>query len=306
MVSQETQGIEVVENRHENGPVNYINAVRCILESQSPLAAFRVIYSMARQTIPSTLFKYYSLTNSQSHNDEQLNERKFATLQSKRVFASFSSDMNDPFDGRGYFYRAEPINAVFSQSNPGFDFGSIDFASHSKITSFTACGYQSMPMWAHYANNHHGFCVSYEMNESNAILKSFMWPIQYSDVRIDVTRTLCELLPGVVDSLDNDSACWNSGKLEKVLEVSSIPLLLENIKHSFWAYEQEYRFAIAASKLPDSYAMAEPKEICIGINCSEPHEKRLISIGKELGIPVRKMVFDPLSPTYSLAISNPV
>lgn len=40
-----------------------------------------------------------------------------------------------------------------------------DFTSFVRGTCFTLNGVQSMPMWAHYANNHKGFCVSYNVKE---------------------------------------------------------------------------------------------------------------------------------------------
>ena len=145
------------------------------------------------------------------------------------------------------------------------------------------------------------------MNEINISLGSFMWPVQYFENRIDVTGMFCEPLPGILNSLICDGGAKLSETSKARLEVLSfIPLLLENIKNSFWSYEQEYRYSIAASKLPDGYAPAKPKEICIGINCNKQHEERLIAIGAELGIPVRKMKFEPLSPSYSLAIGAPL
>ena len=44
-----------------------------------------------------------------------------------------------------------------------------------------------MPMWAHYANNHMGFCVSYD-TQKNLTLKSNTFPIQYTEERLDITQ----------------------------------------------------------------------------------------------------------------------
>lgn len=46
-----------------------------------------------------------------------------------------------------------------------------------------------MPMWAHYANNHAGFCVSYDMKE-NKQLSGCTFPVQYTNQRIDITSLM--------------------------------------------------------------------------------------------------------------------
>ena len=46
--------------------------------------------------------------------------------------------------------------------------------------------------------------------------------------------------------------------------------------------------------------MAKPKEIYIGLNCSESNIEKLIKIGKTLKIPVYKMFFDELSESFDL------
>jgi hypothetical protein len=48
-----------------------------------------------------------------------------------------------------------------------------------------------MPMWAHYSNNHKGYCIAYDMNDNyNMSLKSCMLPVQYVNKRIDITEVM--------------------------------------------------------------------------------------------------------------------
>ena len=65
---------------------------------------FKSIFQVTRLHIPDTLFKYYSLTD-----DQDSNARKIQTLQDQQVFNGLCKDMNDPYDGKAYFYRHEAI-----------------------------------------------------------------------------------------------------------------------------------------------------------------------------------------------------
>ena len=52
-----------------------------------------------------------------------------------------------------------------------------DFCNFVRMACFTRNEVQSMLMWAHYDNNHKGFCVAYNVKDS-LDLRSNLFPVQ--------------------------------------------------------------------------------------------------------------------------------
>lgn len=96
-------------------------------------------------------------------------------------------------------------------------------ADHLRHTTGVACfseSCNSLLMWAHYAQNHQGLCVEYELLKFNTELKFSPVPILYSDKRIRVSS---------IDMAD--------------IESSTLPFLIRCMtsKSNEWAYENEWR-----------------------------------------------------------------
>lgn len=132
----------------------------------------------------------------------------------------------------------------------------------------------SLLMWAHYANNHRGMCVEYELLEINKQLKFTPVPIIYSEERVrfnslnlseiekDTTKIFIESLTSKSPEwnyekewriIREDSACgdkWDAGKKGALLEMirpSSIILgcMAEfEFKKSIQAYCEENKISL--------------------------------------------------------------
>ena len=258
-------------------------------------AAFEALYSVTRLYVPDTLYKFYSLNNNQ-----KLNKRKFATLQNKQIFMSDIKEFNDPFDGKAFYYNPSElahIERLTSHNGRFID----DFTSFHKGTALTENNTSCMPMWAHYSNNHQGFCVAYDMNNSaNTQLRSCTFPIQYTDERLDITSFMKSYAEMVASEVDKQIA--EGKKIIGLTDLSLIyiDLFLCNIKHSTWQYEKEFRCTIGAQAKTAPYVNANPKAIYIGMNCCKKHKEKLIKIAKELSVPIYQMRLEDLSEKYSL------
>jgi hypothetical protein len=185
--------------RCEN-PMDYFKALY-ILNQADGIAKdviFQEIYKITRLYIPDTLYKYYSLTT-----DVQLNEQKIKTLRQGNIYVSDIKDFNDPFDGKAYYYNADELKKYERLSDCD---GKLidDFTTFTKATSFTENGVNCMPMWAHYANNHQGFCVSYDM-KSNVQLYSCTFPVQYTNQRLDITSLMDSQVAMLVKEMERQS-----------------------------------------------------------------------------------------------------
>ena len=256
---------------------------------------FELLYPVTRLYIPDTLYKFYSL-----NDDQELNDKKFKTLQNKQIFMSNIKDFNDPFDGKAFFYDSKQLADIKRLEHVG---GKIidDFTSFNRGTALTENNTSCMPMWAHYSNNHQGFCVAYDMkNPANTTLAGCTFPIQYTDERLDITSFMKKYFSKL--SLEVDRQVSRGIKQIPINDLSWVYVaqFLCNIKHSTWSYEKEFRCTAGAQAKGMPYIDAVPKAIYIGLHCKEANRKKLVEISRSLLIPVYQMRFNELSERYCL------
>lgn len=282
-----------IEKWRIDNPMDYLKAMFLINTSSNKNEVFETIYKVTRLYIPDTLFKYYSLTDNIA-----LNEQKLHTLEQKKIFMSDVRYLNDPFDNKAYFYKSDELKKYERLAEHD---GKLidDFSSFSKVSALTSNHVNSMPMWAHYANNHAGFCVSYDM-KMNVQLSSCTFPVQYTNQRIDITSLMAKQVENMIRAIEIQSA---EGKKQILLDDLSLVFLSSffcNIKHISWSYENEFRCTTGAMADGMPYVSAVPKEIYIGMNCTPTYTDRIIKIANVLQIPVYKMIFDELSTDFNL------
>lgn len=286
------KNFDVEKWRLEN-PVDYFKFMYMINKSTNKNEVFRTLYRISRLYIPDTLYKYYSFTD-----DKTLNEQKLQTLEKQKIFMSDVKFLNDPFDNKAFYYNADTLmkyEILVPHDGKLID----DFSTLSKVSSLSANSINSMPMWAHYANNHTGYCISYDM-KSNKQLSSCTFPVQYTNERIDITSFMDRQVQYMINQLkinieDKKKEIWLND-----LSLIFLSSYFCNIKHLSWSYENEFRCTTSAIAEGMPYLEAKPKEIYIGLNCSVPNIGKLIKIGKTLKIPVYKMFFDELSESFEL------
>lgn len=285
-----------IEEWRRKYPMDYYKALRILSEADDGIAVteiFKAIYKITRLHVPEELFKYYSLSE-----DEGLNHKKLKTLSEGMVYMAEIKDFNDPFDSRAFFYNPKELQDI---SRLKKDKGRLidDFTKYVRGTCFTANGIQSMPMWAHYAYDHRGFCVSYNV-EKNLELKSGIFPVQYTGERLDVTS----LMRKQAESISNliDAGVQRGEKIieNNALSIIYMALLLYNVKHVSWSYEKEFRYLVPSNAISNEYEKAVPKAIYIGVKCTEKHKKALSDIADYWDIPLYQMGMDELSEKYEL------
>lgn len=107
-----------------------------------------------------------------------------------------------------------------------------------RVSCFTTSPF-SMLMWSHYANNHKGFCVEYDIpipNKENIELLQNLFPVIYSDERVSVLEQLLEDLRTPNVSEDVVWSIYKYGLLTK-----SLP----------WGYQNEWRLISLDNMLSD-------------------------------------------------------
>lgn len=289
-----------LEKWRKDVPIDYYVLAHILTSSDNPIVRnelFKTVYQAVQLHIPDTLYKYVSLSGKESSDD-----KRFETLIKNRLFLSEVSSLNDPFDCKAYFYDPHTL-LKYEQLKPYNGKLIDDFSSMVRICSLTANGVQSLPMWAHYSNNHVGFCVAYDMNDrDNLKLKSCTFPVFYTDQRLDITSVMDSFVKKLQYEVEVQSA---AGKRTIQLDDYSIiylASLLCNVKQSSWAYENEYRCTEGTTAPGIPYVEAKAKEIYIGLHCGAEHKQQLCEIGKKLNIPVFQMEFDEMSDDYQLSV----
>ena len=200
-----------------------------------------------RKTFPKTIYKYVYLSDAseaerialRSLSDQvevdkwilnsshrTSNENKLYSLATNSLWFSRSNnpDLNDPFEGRRIIYDDDFIPLPKDEIEYWKQYAE---AVRNKL--FLCCfskDSDSPPMWAHYANNHKGFCVEYELLEINKQLQFTPIPIIYSNEKVFVGSLFPQSLEKsvtkmIVDGLSTKSTEWSYEKEWRIIRDDS-------------------------------------------------------------------------------------
>lgn len=180
---------------------------------------------------PASIFKYYP---------DNLN--RLEAIKANKIWYSAPIAFNDVFDSDIAIDEKGIFNSALSMcpDKRGVRAGSpkwkeLQSIIHQEVKTFhstwetlrtqtgIAClseSERSLLMWAHYANNHHGICVEYNLLQINKELLFTAVPVIYSDNRV----------------------CLRSINVNSV-ETDSLRIFTESItsKSTEWHYEKEWR-----------------------------------------------------------------
>lgn len=277
--------------------LNYLEIAKKAKDPTLSEERFLELMGQIHAEIPSALFKYISLSSlgdeelgsATSSSEKDLDRQKLDTLRECKIYLASPENLNDPFDCKGFFFDKTKMTNI-SNHDPS---KGRDFATLLRIASLTSVGFQSMPMWAHYANNHYGICVEYDMNDRrNRVLAAHTYQVEYAKKRADITDDLDRWV-GLIKKEEHKSGIF----------LSFILTLLCGIKNETWSYEQEYRCITNAFNLEAVKIRAVPSAIYIGSKCCQKYRDELLSIGEAIGARVYEMIFDNLSESYELSAS---
>ena len=165
-------------------------------------------------------------------------------------------------------------------------------------------------MWSHYADNHKGFCIEYDLeilkkdinfslkdlefyhdrkNEylkerNEAIIKAGLFPIEYTSNRINIPVTK-------LNQINIDS----SGKITYNSNIDELFYKTFVVKSANWNYEKEWRIIIDGqisnyfdNRIPFPYI----KTIYLGCKADKELINTMITIGEEIGAEVNILKMD--------------
>lgn len=218
------------------------------------------------------------------------------------VMRKIYEDKSDDFERRVYQKIRSKINDIEEK------IGLIQ-SNNIRVSCFANLNrYDDFPkmaqMWAHYADNHRGYCVEYDIStlkENKEIKTPFMYQDEkkYFEERLDLVLK-GSLFPVSYSSKRVKIPYTELNQLSKLPKknIKKIPSLEELLfkayvnKSTVWNYEKEWRVIIEDriceyydNKIPFPFA----KCIYIGARMEEKKKDMLIAIGEELDIKVNIM-----------------
>ena len=240
---------------------------------------------------PASLFKYYGST-----------ARNLENIKTNKMWYSAPCNFNDVFDCEITVDENAIFNCALQMASPKMKIraGSQmwkqiretmrqetkSFCSNFKSMRSTmgiSClseSDDSLLMWAHYANNHRGMCVEYDLMEINKQLQFTPVPIIYSKDRV------------CFDTLNPDTA----GNDAVALFIQSL-----TSKSEEWSYEREWRIIREDTACGDKWDVEKkgalldmvcPISITLGCAAEEEFEKSVREYCEANRIPLFRMKKD--------------
>ena len=225
--------------------------------------------------IPDTLYKFMSLTK-----DNCLNRKKLQTIKSDCLWAAPAEDQNDPYEFIGvYLNKAELQKSGISEKDT--ERYMQRFRSLFCLAAFTSEMVENLPMWAHYSNNHKGFCIKYVVES-----KKYMRNVLYEPKRIPIANIFLNYI--TAERLAERDPTMKA-------KAEHYALILQDlyfVKHRSWEYEHEYRIiypwetapGLKGLRISNKDAGIRIDTIYSGYQCSDIHKDKLRSIASMLKV----------------------
>lgn len=240
--------------------------------------------------IPKHVCKFVSLSDEDSHITDD-DKKRFRTLEDECVWVAGRDFMNDPCEFKGLYFDSErasgwgwdDVQLGIAERLMRASQTSLAFASFAELSAL-----KSLPMWAHYANKHRGYCVVYKVIDPKHV-----FPVIYESQPVDATRVYCELLATLIQEIMGNGSADPHSNI--ALNLSTFQLL---VKQSDWSYEREIRLLAPNIVLRPGYNVSvksaglETDHVVLGMNISEAHEDRVREICvNKLGCPLFKSAY---------------
>lgn len=253
--------------------------------------------------IPNKLYNFRPL-----YDDNKTNIEKFDSLRERRIWLSSLEMLNDPFEYENFYLDPD------SEKNPtALEELSKKIRNFKKLLS-VACftnDINNLPLWAHYANNHKGFCVEYTLGDDNDKIcfknnksyplpndKDSIFPISYGIKRVNAHKVALNYMNSIFRDSGRPIFKDDRSQISYAMQM----YLLGTLKHKTWRYENEYRLLWLENTENGTGKLFDmnPSGIYIGLNCCSQHKEELNSIAKQIKCSIFEAFIDRNTTDYNM------
>jgi len=161
-----------------------------------------------KQELPNKLYKYRSFNQYSKDN-----------IENNTLYYSNPLNFNDPYDCSCDFQQKE------IEDENGIVFVDKDIIITAIKDNLRICSLSerndSLPMWAHYSDNHQGICIEYDLTDiDDKTMLSYLYPMFYTNDLIKITANFAK---------------------KHMFFISNIIAMYKN---EDWEYEKEWRFIL--------------------------------------------------------------
>lgn len=233
------------------------------------------------------LYKFIYFTN-----DKKLNERKLDTFQNGMIWASHYKYFEDSSELE---IKCDKYK-ISKKTNRSLNSITYLINSMKEIYDVACFTYENNEfMWKNYANNSKGFCICFEIIDTDKY-----FPVEY------VNKDDIDFTKSIINSIKSNNS-GNNLFNESALKVSLLPLVLKDLEYSD---EKEIRLLFSpfddangkfngrvypnvkdeyqhkGSTIDYSYCNIKADKILVGNNCNAENRKKLLDIAKDKNLKV--------------------
>lgn len=249
---------------------------------------------------PQKIYKFMPLFD---RGNPSVNKRNVETLGEKKAWASKYFSLNDPYEFNGMYLNEEKISASGNEIDTFYEYWKSITDSFVTVSFCAEKGdihpLNNMPMWAYYANNHHGICVEYDV--CNPIC---LYPVSYEQERNPMSVVLGNFVSLALDAVNGKI----SGQHPELLKYQFLILNLMCVKHRSWQQENEFRILFPYPRLQGNGKRVGLEEIgldisaiYLGKDCSSRNKNKLKKISSNLMIDIYQMEVDNQSKKFDMS-----
>ena len=174
-------------------------------------------------------------------------------IKKHQLFPSKSNSENDPFENLPCFdtdkwakviheRKQVKIPLIYAHINDFFYEFTKEVREHTYISLSKIS--DNILMWSHYANNHNGVCIGYDMSHYNPngdkklplfdviySNKRVEWPTDFLDISMGVLENRRDLIEIVVETMITKSKCWEYEQESRLISINE-GTIYDNIETS--------------------------------------------------------------------------
>jgi len=232
-----------------------------ILEKSSYNKISLEALSLRNKNRPEKLYKYNSFKKGSLEN-----------LINDKIWLSNPLKYNDPFE----FTEKNNFLHVLNDN--------IEKTIKKSQEEMTVCSfcesYEEILMWSHYADEHKGFCIEYDLKSPkiNRKFLNYLHPVIYKKEAFDTTKQFIDRYLGTIHLFITGMTKWID-----------------------WKYENEWRYIMLESK-ESNLSVKCISKVFIGMKIKPQNRARIINICKKKNIPVFEAF--PIYEEYKLKFSQ--